>query len=114
MNRREFNQTALAAAAALVLGKSASGAATPMPSAPDPLPQGAVARLGCNRLWHQYPASNPGLNGLTFSPDASHLATLGYQDDHVFIWSIPDGRPVCDFEPQEVDRGGQLLWTAEG
>jgi WD40 repeat protein len=54
------------------------------------------------------------LNDLAFSPDGRYLATLGYQDDHVFIWSIPDGRPVMDWGPQEVDRGGSLLWTEKG
>jgi WD40 repeat protein len=75
------------------------------------LPAGAAARLGSNRLWHQWPASNPGLNDLAFSPDGRYLATLGYQDDHVFIWSVSDGRAVRDWEPQEVDRGGDLCWT---
>src|SRR5262245_61804822 len=116
MDRRQFHQTVAAAAATLALGSKPSDSGT-NPTAvllPDPLPPGAVTRLGCNRLWHQWPASNPGLNDLTFSPDGRHLASLGYQDDHVFIWSIPDGRAVCDFEPQEVDRGGQLLWAEEG
>src|SRR5262245_7727812 len=116
MNRREFHQTVAATAATLALdGKLPhSAAAAPASLPPDPLPAGAAARLGYNRLWHQWPASNPGLNDLTFSPDGRYLATLGYQDDHVFIWSVSDGRAVCDWEPQEVDRGGDLLWTEQG
>jgi WD40 repeat protein len=115
MDRRQFHQT-VAAAASLALGGKASSAPPPATAAlpADPLPAGAAARLGCNRLWHQWPASNPGLNDLTFSPDGRHLATLGYQDDHVFIWSVPDGRAVSDWEPQEVDRGGSVLWTDKG
>ncbi len=119
MNRRQFHQTATAAAMALGAGPAPAADAAPahaVPSIPtlDPLPAGASVRLGCNRLWHQWPASNPGLNDLTFSPDGRFLATLGYQDDHVFIWSVPDGRPVADWEPQHVDRGGSLLWTGRG
>ena len=116
MNRRQFHQTVTATATTLALGgkqpHAASAASTSLPA--DPLPAGAVARLGCNRLWHLWPASNPGLNDLTFSPDGRYLATLGYQDDHVFIWSVPDGRPVRDWEPQDGDRGGSLLWTEQG
>jgi WD40 repeat protein len=116
MNRRQFHQTVAATAATLALGGKLSHSATAGPASlpADPLPAGASARLGCNRLWHQWPASNPGLNDLTFSPDGRYLATLGYQDDHVFIWSIPDGRAVRDWEPQIVDRGGDLLWTEQG
>jgi WD40 repeat protein len=54
------------------------------------------------------------LNDLTFSPDGRYLATLGYQDDHVAIWSVPDGEAVRDWEPQDADRGGSLLWTEQG
>jgi WD40 repeat protein len=116
MNRRQFHQTVTTTAAALSLGGKLPNAAPAGPASlpPDPLPAGAVARLGCNRLWHVWPASNPGLNDLTFSPDSRYLATLGYQDDHVFIWSVPDGRAVRDWGPQEVDRGGSLLWTEKG
>src|SRR5205807_3826034 len=105
------------AAAALAMGETpshGSGATASAALPADPLPVGAAFRLGCNRLWHQWPASNPGLNDITFSPDGNYLATLGYQDDHVFIWSIPDGRAVRDWEPQTVDRGGSLLWTEQG
>lgn len=116
MNRREFHQTVAATAATLAVRGSLSPAvaAASVPLTPDPLPVGAVARLGCNRLWHQWPASNPGLSDLTFSPDGRYLATLGAEDDHLFIWSLPDGRPVRDWEPQLVDRGGNLLWTEKG
>ena len=115
MHRRQFHQTVAATAAALAAGgQSAHAAAPPVPLPPDPVPAGATARLGCNRLWHQWPASNPGLNDLTFSPDGRFLATLGYQDDHVFVWSVPDGRAVRDWDPQAVDRGGSLLWTDRG
>jgi WD40 repeat protein len=117
MNRRQFHQTITATAAALAWDGERTPAAPAGPAslpALDPLPAGAAARLGCNRLWHLWPASNPGLNDLTFSHDGRYLATLGYQDDHVFIWSVPDGRPVRDWEPQLVDRGGNLLWTEQG
>jgi hypothetical protein len=116
MNRREFHQTVATSAATLALGgkPSDSAPAIPAPVPPDPLPVGAAARWGCNRLWHQWPASNPGINDLAFSPDGRYLATLGYQDDHVFIWSPPDGRAIRDWEPQEVDRGGDLLWSELG
>src|SRR6516162_6540101 len=116
MNRRDFHQTVTAAAATLALGGKLPNAAPAGPAsrAPDPLPAGATARLGCNRLWHLWPASNPGLNDLTFSPEGRYLATLGYQDDHVGIWSVPDGEPIRDWEPQDADRGGSLLWTEQG
>jgi WD40 repeat protein len=115
VDRRQFHRSAAVTAAALAAGPTAS-AATAIPTSlpPDPLPPGAATRLGSNRLWHQWPASNPGLNDLTFSPDGQYLATLGYQDDHVFVWSVADGRAVRDWEPQEVDRGGDLRWTDRG
>ena len=114
MDRRQFHQSAAATAAALATGLPSPAFAGLGPAMPDPVPAGAAARFGCNRLWHQWPASNPGLNDLTFSPDGRYLATLGYQDDHAFIWSVPDGRPVRDWSPQEVDRGGDLRWTDRG
>jgi WD40 repeat protein len=116
MNRRQFHQTVTTTATTLALGGKHPGAASAVPASPplDPLPAGAVARLGCNRLWHLWPASNPGLNDLTFSPDGRHLATLGAQDDHVFLWSVPDGKAVRDWEPQDADRGGSLLWSEQG
>jgi WD40 repeat protein len=116
MDRRQFHHTVAATAAALALDGKLPDAAAAGPAAPppDPLPAGAAARLGSSRLWHLWAASNPGLNDLAFSPDGRYLATLGYQDDHVFIWSIPDGRAVRDWEPQEVDRCGSLLWTEQG
>ena len=115
MNRRQFHHTAAASAAGIAFaGRAAGSAPAVLPLVADPLPAGAVARFGSGRLWHLWPASNPGLNDLTFSPDGRHLATLGYQDSHVAVWSVPDGRLVCDWEPQLVDRGGDLLWTDAG
>jgi WD40 repeat protein len=116
MDRRQFHQTVTATAAALVVGGKIPNttAAIHAPTIIDPLPPGAAMRLGSNRLWHLWPASNTGLNDLCFSPDGQYLATLGYQDDHVFIWSIPEGLAVSDWEAGNSGRSGTLFWTCQG
>jgi WD40 repeat protein len=87
----------------------------------DPLPVGAVARLGSARFRHP-----GGVANLAFSPDGKRFATAG-ADSTIRVWELPDGRPVgvlrvrlsgaraFAFTPDGkalvvVDAGGGLSW----
>jgi WD40 repeat protein len=61
----------------------------------DPLPPGAVARLGSMRLRH---LRVMGQLPLAFSPDGRLLATLGWT---IRLWEVPTGRLVREIEHGE-------------
>jgi WD40 repeat protein len=57
----------------------------------DPLPPGAVARLGTGRLQHVVDQGNEWINALAFSADGKLLAA-GAEDGRVSIWEAATGR----------------------
>jgi WD40 repeat protein len=60
----------------------------------DPLPPGAVGRLGTNRLQHIADRGNDGVSALVFSPDGKTLAVAGYEDGRISVWEADTGRLV--------------------
>src|SRR5262249_32284791 len=52
----------------------------------DPLPEGALARLGCGRFQYSFP-----LDEMAFSPDGKTLALSGYQD-HFHLVDVATGK----------------------
>jgi WD40 repeat protein len=79
-------------------------AVLPLPAAPprndchgDPLPEGAVARLGTNRLRH-----NDGVYRVVYSPDGKLLASLS-RDRTIRVWEAAGGRQVQVFSEKHAD-----------
>jgi WD40 repeat protein len=54
----------------------------------DPLPDGAITRLGSLRLTHPW-----GCRCVTFSPDGKILAS-GSDEGEIGLWAMPGGRPI--------------------
>jgi WD40 repeat protein len=67
----------------------------------DPLPPGAVARLGSARLRHQAVA-------LAFAPDGKTFATAGV-DQMIRLWSAADGKEIRAFKGH-----GGITFSADG
>src|SRR5207245_756627 len=59
----------------------------------DPLPPGAIARLGTTRLRH------PGVSSLTFTPDGKALASTG-SGEAVCLWEVRTGKKIHAFSHQ--------------
>jgi WD40 repeat protein len=84
--------TRLAGLTWLVLAASAAAAERPTDAAGDPLPEGALARLGTLRFRHAGEVS-----ALAFSPDGKRLARGSRAwssglSNAVRIWSLADGK----------------------
>src|SRR5437867_7244343 len=61
----------------------------------DPLPPGAIARLGTDRLYH------PGVNFLAFSADGKRLATVGAKE--LRLWDVASGKRLREWSvPQSL------------
>src|SRR5262244_1534646 len=58
----------------------------------DPLPEGAVARVGTSRLRH-----GQMVIGIAYAPDGKTVATGGW-DNLVRVWDVATGRQVRQFE----------------
>jgi WD40 repeat protein len=78
----------------------------------DPLPDGAVARLGSERFFHPF-----GLSCLAFSPDSRVLVAAGHAEKGLSLrfWEIATGRQIASFaiEPNHTSIGRMLLWGVQ-
>jgi WD40 repeat protein len=59
----------------------------------DPLPSGAVARLGTLRFKHA-PAGDPTIDVAIFSPDGSKIASLVYGQATIRLWDAGSGQEI--------------------
>jgi WD40 repeat protein len=74
----------------------------------DPLPVGAVARLGNSRF-------NPGnfVLGVAYTPDGKGLISFG-ADGHVRVWDAGNGRPLRTLIPDGSEGSREFALTADG
>jgi RNA polymerase sigma factor (sigma-70 family) len=70
----------------------------------DPLPPGAVARMGTLRFRHWAP-----VNGVVYSPDGKLLATAGSVDRQIRLWEATTGRLLAS-----VPGNGTAVFTHNG
>jgi WD40 repeat protein len=74
----------------------------------DPLPGGALARLGTLRFRH------PGLRKVAWSPEGNTLASLNW-DGSIIFWDVSTGQELRTMTPEEDDiRGDSLAWSPDG
>jgi RNA polymerase sigma factor (sigma-70 family) len=73
----------------------------------DPLPEGAVARLGTVRWRHSRNA-----HGLVFSPDDKVLASVCW--DRAVLWDVASGRQLRELSTPPLTRYGGPAFTPDG
>jgi WD40 repeat protein len=88
----------------LILANASKGQADPprLDENGDPLPAGAIARLGTIRLRHGSPVW-----GLAFTPDGKALASAG--DDGLRLWQVPSGKEIWRHEYEARHARGALV-----
>jgi WD40 repeat protein len=72
----------------------------------DPLPEGALARLGTIRWRHASPVAF-----VAFTPDGKALVTAS-QHDTIRLWDVDSGKPIRTFERQPGQNAGRPLDAA--
>src|SRR5205085_240619 len=78
----------------------------------DPLPAGAIGRLGTGRLQHVADRGNEGLGALAFSPNGALLAGAG-RDGRVSLWDAATGRLRRVLDRHEAEVNG-LAFSPDG
>jgi RNA polymerase sigma factor (sigma-70 family) len=101
-----------------------SGRAAPAPAPPggwgrpgldvvgDPLPRGALARLGSSRLRHSWQVT-----GVSFSADGKRLATCGEEGSggsSVRVWEVPSGRELRTIRPPDKGTVERVALSPDG
>jgi WD40 repeat protein len=71
----------------------------------DPLPTGAIARLGTIRFRHEANSTT----GVVFSPDGKLIATATNNSPYVFVFDVATGQRVAKFGPD--DPNATLYWN---
>lgn len=106
--------TLVLAATTLLLAFSHASVAQSVDVFGDPLPRGALARLGTVRLRHS------SICGVSFAPDGKTVATAG-DDNHIRIWNTSTGKQIREhqghglcFRNVSYSPDGTLLLAAGG
>jgi WD40 repeat protein len=94
----------------LLLGPALPAPAAPLPADDsDPLPAGALARLGSGRFRHSYP-----LSAAALSADGKVLATAGQASDRLQLWDVATGKPLRHIKLANNRQAFQLLFSRDG
>jgi WD40 repeat protein len=73
----------------------------------DPLPEGAIARLGTVRWRHGFMVED-----LAYSPDGKSIAVVGGGRD-ITLWSAETGKELCQF-PNRIDQPTRVAFSPDG
>ncbi len=74
----------------------------------DPMPAGALLRLGTTRLRHMQ-----GVEGVAFSPDGKLLASCGW-DDSIRLWNVATGAAAGRFVPDDAGTVFAVAFSPDG
>ncbi|HWY86855.1 MAG TPA: WD40 repeat domain-containing protein, partial [Gemmataceae bacterium] len=79
----------------------------------DPLPEGAIARLGSLRFKHA-PGGDPTIDVAMFAPDGNVIASLVYGQGSIRLWNASDGKEIPGPWSKSMQRFTAMTFSPDG